>query len=919
MFSGSAEEKKHDELAALNRVCEVLSDDAKSRFTAGAMGSAMVVKRDGTRQALQLSKIEVRLTKLKQAAEQVLGKTLFVEVWRIARNTAMSVKADMQTSDLDEHAAFSSSTIIDHYHYLDFAGIILADNLMKKIKAYNLKHFGVYSLGVREYVRTAVEYVDPQDGKTKPLLNYRVAWAMRHHADKIDAEMLWNNNYRYPYQSMTTLIKGQYLRCQYRKDPETKRVKFEPFETPQHALMRVAVSTFCDDVPDAEFDPEVHCHLQDAFAWYRLLSEQYGTAASPTLFNSGSNRAHAGLSSCFLLAMKEDSLDGIMDTLKDCAAVSKAAGGIGLHVHNIRASGSRIDGTNGQSNGLVPMLRVFNNLARYVDQGGGKRKGSFAIYLEPWHADLEHWLALKRPLTNEDEAARDLFYALWMSEVFLERMTRGFSQEEPVLWSFMDPKKCPGLSDVHGDDFKALYERYEREGRYERQVDIRQVTHWIFKTMIQTGTPYLLNKDACNRKSNQKNLGTIKSSNLCAEIVQYSSPEETGTCNLASVCLSRFVEHKSFNFAKLRQVVHVFVRALNRIIDLTAYPIESARRSNMRHRPIGLGIQGLAKTFALMGFAYTSPEAQQLNRDIAETMYFAAVQASHALTLEINPRTGKPYGPYPSIDENGGAPIRHGIFQNEMWKHDHGARWQPNPLLEHDFDDLRAKVRRDGVRNSLLIAHMPTASTSKILNNSKSDEPYFSIARIERTKHGEFTIICPEFIDAMMERGLWFQTDPETQTTHIPVLDALLQSEGASVQHIAGVPPDIKDRFATVYELKMSDKARMARDRAVWVCQSTSLNIHFRNQENLMDYLLRYVSFAYKLGLKTISYYLHTYQAGNIRDRSYVLGSSSSSSSTATEQGAEPGPSPPSPNQNPPSRAGPACSLSSEECVSCGA
>eukprot|EP00597_Dinobryon_sp_UTEXLB2267_P007494 CAMPEP_0170086920 /NCGR_PEP_ID=MMETSP0019_2-20121128/21493_1 /TAXON_ID=98059 /ORGANISM="Dinobryon sp., Strain UTEXLB2267" /LENGTH=634 /DNA_ID=CAMNT_0010304243 /DNA_START=512 /DNA_END=2416 /DNA_ORIENTATION=- len=572
--------------------------------------------------------------------------------------------------------------------------------------------------------------------------------------------------------------------------------------------MRVALGIHGDDI-DA------------ALETYDLMSTQYFTHATPTLYNAGT--AHPQLSSCFLLTMKDDSIDGIYDTLKQCAIISKYAGGIGLAIHNIRASNSYIRGTNGCSNGIVPMLRVYNNTARYVDQGGGKRKGSIAIYLEPWHADIVDFLDLKKNHGNESDRARDLFYGLWIPDLFMKRV------EENGSWSLFCPNEAKGLPDVWGEEFESLYEQYEREGKARRTMPAQELWFAILSSQVETGTPYMVYKDACNRKSNQQNLGTIRSSNLCTEIVQFTSPEEVAVCNLASVNLSAFVDEadKAFDFQKLFEVTKVVTKNLNKVIDINFYPILEAKNSNFRHRPIGIGVQGLADAFAKMRMPFESPQASQLNREIFETMYFAALTASCELA-----RLHGPYSSYP------GSPASKGLLQQDLWQvSTEQSRW--------DWPALRASIAQHGLRNSLMLAPMPTASTAQILGNNESTEPFTSNMYNRRVLAGEFTVVNKYLLKELVEKGLW---TPEVRNQII--------ADRGSVQKVAVIPQDIKELYKTVWEIKQKAIIDQAADRGAFICQSQSLNIHMAEPTTARLTSMHF--YAWKKGLKTGMYYLRS-------------------------------------------------------------
>ena len=576
--------------------------------------------------------------------------------------------------------------------------------------------------------------------------------------------------------------------------------------------MRVAVGIHGEDIAAA-------------IETYNLLSEKWFTHATPTLFNAGTPKPQ--LSSCFLLTMQDDSIDGIYDTLKQCAKISQSAGGIGLSIHNIRAKGSYIKGTGGNSNGIVPMLRNFDMTARYVDQGGGKRKGSFAIYLEPWHADIFDFLDMKKNHGKEEMRARDLFYALWISDLFMKRV------ENNEMWSLFCPNEAPGLAEVWGEDFERLYEKYEKEGRYRRQVKAQDLWFEVLESQIETGTPYILYKDAANRKSNQKNLGTIKSSNLCTEIIEYTAPDEVAVCNLASLALPKYVtEEGRFDHQKLYEITKVATRNLNKVIDINYYPVPEARNSNMRHRPIGLGVQGLADVFILLRMPFDSEEARRLNEDIFETIYFAAMEAS----MEAS----KVHGPYETFK---GSPVSKGIFQFDMWGvTPKSGRW--------DWENLKREVKQHGVRNSLLVAPMPTASTSQILGNNECFEPYTSNIYTRRTLSGEFIIANKHLMKDLMSLGLWSET----------MRQKLIAANG-SIQNIPEIPQNIKDIYRTVWEISQKSIIDMSADRGAYICQSQSLNIHLTNPN--FGKLTSMHFHAWKKGLKTGMYYLRTTAAAD--------------------------------------------------------
>ena len=612
-----------------------------------------------------------------------------------------------------------------------------------------------------------------------------------------------NRDFEFDYFGFKTLEKAYLL-----------KIDGKVAERPQHMLMRVAVGIHMDDIPRVL---ETYTHLSDRFF----------THATPTLFNAGTPNPQ--MSSCFLLAMKEDSIDGIYDTLKQCAVISKYAGGIGMSISNIRASQSYIRGTNGSSNGIVPMLRVFNNTARYVDQGGGKRKGSIACYIEPWHADIFPFLDLRKNHGNESDRARDLFYALWIPDLFMKRV------QSNGEWTLMCPNECPGLADCHGDEFDALYEKYEKEGKGRKTIKAQQLWFAILDSQVETGTPYMLFKDHCNNKSNQKNLGTIKCSNLCTEIVEYTSPDEVAVCNLASISLSKFVTEDSteyntfdgkFDFDKLREVSEMVTRNLNRVIDRNFYPVKEARNSNMRHRPIGIGVQGLADALQKLKMPFDGPEARQLNKDIFETIYFAAVSESCKLAEEE--------GAYETYE---GSPASKGELQYDMWGVTPSNRW--------DWAGLKERIAQHGLRNSLLMAPMPTASTAQILGNNEATEPFTSNMYNRRVLAGEFTIVNKHLLRELTSRGFW------TQSVRNQII-----ADGGSIQNVREIPQPIKDVFKTVWEISQRAILDMAADRGAFICQSQSLNVHIAEPTTAKLTSMHF--YAWKLGLKTGMYYLRT-------------------------------------------------------------
>lgn len=643
-------------------------------------------------------------------------------------------------------------------------------------------------------------YVHPKTGKQSGLIADDVYEIVMKNKDRINSALIMDRDFEYDYFGFKTLERSYLLRMNGRV-----------VERPQHMIMRVAVGIHKDD-------------LDSVIETYDLMSQRFFTHATPTLFNAGTPRPQ--MSSCFLLAMKEDSIDGIYETLKHCAQISKYAGGIGLSIHNVRASDSYIAGTNGSSNGIVPMLRVFNNTARYVDQGGGKRKGSIAVYLEPWHADIFAFLDLRKNHGNEMERARDLFYAMWISDLFMHRV------ESDGQWSLFCPNEAPGLADCHGDEFVELYERYEAEGRARRTVRAQELWFAILESQVETGTPYMLYKDHCNSKSNQKNLGTIKSSNLCTEIVEYTSSDEAAVCNLASLNLSAMVvESKdgsspTYDYQKLYRIAKVVTRNLNKVIDVNFYPIEEARRSNMRHRPIGIGVQGLADTFIRMRMPFDSPEAAELNRLVFETIYYGACESSCELAAKE--------GPYQTYE---GSPASQGLLQYDMWGVKPSSLW--------DWDSLKEKIARHGMRNSLLLAPMPTASTAQILGNNESTEPFTSNMYNRRVLAGEFAVVNKYLLKDLTDRNLW-TADVRNQ----------IMATGGSIQSIAEIPQDLKDLYKTVWEIKQRVILDQAADRGAFICQSQSMNVHMA--EPTVGKLTSMHFYAWKKGLKTGMYYLRT-------------------------------------------------------------
>ncbi len=726
-------------------------------------------------------KITARVRKL------CYGLNDLVDPVKVAMRVIEGLYDGVTTSELDNLAAEIAATMTTaHPDYAKLAARISVSNLHKNTK----KSFS-------ETMKDLYEYVNPRTGKKAPLLSDEVHQVVAENAEMLDSTIIYNRDFGYDYFGFKTLERSYLL-----------KLNGKIVERPQHMLMRVAVGIHLND-------------LDSVIETYELMSKKYFTHATPTLFNSGTPKPQ--MSSCFLLAMKDDSIDGIYDTLKNTAKISQSAGGIGLSIHNIRATGSYIAGTNGTSNGIVPMLRVFNDTARYVDQGGGKRKGSFAIYVEPWHADIFEFLELKKNHGKEEMRARDLFYAMWIPDLFMKRV------ETDGEWTLMCPNECPGLFTSHSEEFEKLYVKYEKEGKGRKTIRARELWEKILESQIETGTPYMLYKDAANRKSNQKNLGTIRSSNLCTEILEYTAPDEVAVCNLASIALPMFVKNGTFDHKELFRVTKRVTKNLNRVIDRNFYPIEEARNSNMRHRPIGLGVQGLADTFILLRMPFTSDEAKTLNQEIFETLYFAAVTASM--------EEAKEEGAYSSYK---GSPISEGKFQHNLWgikDEELSGRW--------DWAKLRKSVKKHGVRNSLLVAPMPTASTSQILGNNECFEPYTSNIYTRRVLSGEFIVVNKHLLEDLVNLGLWNEN----------LKQELMRANG-SVQHIDGIPEDIKELYKTVWELSMKDIIDMSRQRGYFIDQSQSLNLFMENAN--YSKLTSMHFYAWKSGLKTGMYYLRT-------------------------------------------------------------
>ena len=743
-----------------------------------------VLKRDGRKEPIMFDKITARVRKL------CYGLNDLVDPVKVAMRVIEGLYDGVTTSELDNLAAETAATMTTtHPDFAKLAARISVSNLHKNTK--------------KSFVETMTDlytYINPRTGKKAPLLADDVYKIIKDNAELLDSTIIYNRDFSYDYFGFKTLERSYLL-----------KLNGEIAERPQHMLMRVSVGIHMDD-------------LDAAIETYHLMSKKYFTHATPTLFNSGTPKPQ--MSSCFLLTMKDDSIDGIYDTLKQTAKISQSAGGIGLSIHNVRATGSYIAGTNGTSNGIVPMLRVYNDTARYVDQGGGKRKGSFAIYVEPWHADIFDFLNLKKNHGKEEMRARDLFYAMWIPDLFMKRV------EENSTWTLMCPNECPGLYDTHGDDFEKKYLDYEKNNKGRKTIKARELWEKILESQIETVTPYMLYKDAANRKSNQQNLGTIRSSNLCTEILEYTSPDEVAVCNLASIALPMFVKDGSFDHQELYDVTIRATKNLNKVIDRNYYPVKEAENSNFRHRPIGLGVQGLADTFIKLRMPFTSDEAKTLNQEIFETLYFAALTASKEMA--------KVEGPYESYK---GSPISKGDFQHNLWgikDEELSGRW--------DWTALRKEVKKHGVRNSLLVAPMPTASTSQILGNNECFEPYTSNIYTRRVLSGEFIVVNKHLLEDLVNLGLWDED----------LKQELMRANG-SVQNIDNIPDDIKELYQTAWELSMKDIIDMSRQRGYFIDQSQSLNLFMEGAT--MAKLTSMHFYGWKSGLKTGMYYLRTKSA----------------------------------------------------------
>jgi len=745
-----------------------------------------VIKRDGQPERVSFDKITRRLEILCNLEPKL---TANVDPVLVTQKVVQGVFNGVRTEQLDHLAAETAAylgSMTPEYEAL--AARIAVSNLQKQT--------------LPSFVETAkllYGYVNKKNGLPSPLIADDVFEIIVKNAETFEKAIKYERDFSYNYFGFKTLERSYLF-----------RLDGQVVERPQHMLMRVSIGIHKEDIASV-------------LETYELLSQQFFTHATPTLFNSGTPRPQ--LSSCFLLQMKDDSIEGIYDTLKQCALISKSAGGIGVSVHKIRAARSYIRGTNGESNGLIPMLRVFNDTARYVDQGGGKRKGAFAIYLEPWHADINEFLELKKNHGKEEQRARDLFYGLWMPDLFMDRV------EKDEDWSLFCPNEAPGLHEVWGDEFKALYEKYESEGKARAVMKAQDLWFSILEAQIESGVPYMMFKDACNRKSNQQNLGTISSSNLCTEIVEYTSPDEVAVCNLASIALPKYVEDGKFNHQKLFEITQVVTRNLNKIIDVNYYPVPEAQNSNLRHRPIGIGVQGLADVFLMMRYPWESVEAKTLNREIFETIYFAALSASNDIAVKE--------GTYSTY---AGCPVSKGILQYDMWDVQPSDRW--------DWAGLKAKIAEHGIRNSLLLAPMPTASTSQILGNNECFEPYTSNIYTRRILAGDFTVVNKHLLQDLMELGLW-----------TPALKNKLIANNGSVQKLDEIPEELKALYKTVWEISQRTLIDMAADRGAFIDQSQSFNVHIG--EPSFAKLTSMHFYAWKKGLKTGMYYLRTKPAAD--------------------------------------------------------
>lgn len=741
----------------------------------------LVTKRDGTEEEVSYDKITNRLKKLMWGIDE---NTL--NLLNITKKIINGIYNKIHTEELDILSAeICANLITEHPNYSILASRIEISNLHKKTK----KKFS-------QVIEQLYNYENKHTKLKGTLVSKELYKVLSNNRKKINSSILYDRDYNYDYFGIKTLQRSYLM-----------KIDGQIVERPQHMLMRVSLGIHGKDI-------------DSAIETYNLMSEKYFTHATPTLFNSGTPRPQ--LSSCFLLDMQEDSIEGIYETLKQTAKISKNAGGIGLAIHKIRSNGSFIKGTNGYSNGIIPMLRVFNNTARYVDQGGGRRKGSFAMYLEPWHSDIFNFLNLRKNHGNEEERCRDLFLGLWIPDLFMKQVV------ENKKWYLMCPNQSPGLHECYGEEFENLFWKYVEEKRYIEEIDARKLWDAILESQIETGTPYMLYKDACNKKSNQQNLGTIKSSNLCTEIIEFTSPEECAVCNLASIGLPSFYESETntFNYEKLGKVTRHITRNLDKIIDVNYYPIKQAENSNLKHRPIGIGVQGLADLFYLFKYPFESNEAKELNKKIFATIYYYALKESNQLAIEK--------GKYSSYE---GSPASKGLLQFDLWNE------KPHDM--YNWEELREQIKKDGIRNSLLLAPMPTASTSQILGNNECFEPYTTNIYIRRTLAGEFVCINKFLLDDCLTKGIWNKS----------LKNKIIRNNG-SIQNIDEFSKEMKDLYKTVWEIKQKNILDMAVDRGIYIDQSQSLNIYMsdvsKNKLSSMHF------YGWKKGLKTGMYYLRT-------------------------------------------------------------
>ena len=792
-----------------------------------------VIKRSGKREDVSFDKITARVKKLCYGLD-----VRYVNFIEISKKVIQGLYDGVTTTELDNLAAETAATMTTvHPDYALLAARIAISNLHKNTD----KSFS-------KTIKALYNYIDPKTGEKAGLIGedtYKLIWKNR---DRLDSAIIYDRDYSFDYFGFKTLERSYLL-----------RMDGKVVERPQHMLMRAAIGIHGQDI-------------EAAIETYNLMSEKWFIHATPTLFNAGTPKPQ--LSSCFLLSVTEDSISGIFETLTRCAKISQSAGGIGLSIHNVRAKGSYIKGTGGTSNGIIPMLRVYNDTARYVDQGGGKRKGAFAIYLEPWHADILGFLDLKKNHGKEELRARDLFYAMWISDLFMERV------KADAEWSLFCPNEAPGLHECYGGEFEALYHKYEKEGRARKVVRAQELWFAILESQIETGTPYILYKDAANRKSNQKNLGTIKSSNLCTEIMEYTSPDEVAVCNLASISLAKFVkEDGTYDFDRLYEIARVVTRNLNKVIDINYYPIKEAENSNLRHRPIGIGVQGLADAFILMRYPFDSPEARKLNKEIFETIYFAALTESCALAAE--------HGPYETYE---GSPVSQGELQYDMWGVQPTDRW--------DWAELKAKIKDHGVRNSLLLAPMPTASTSQILGNNECFEPYTSNIYSRRTLSGEHIVMNKHLLKDLIGLGLWNEE-----------MKHRLMATNGSIQDIPEIPDELKALYKTVWEISQKVIIDLSADRGAFICQSQSLNLFVESPN--FGKLSSMHFYAWQKGLKTGMYYLRSKAAVDPikftvdqKAQKKVMAGHGQSGNTQMQQ--------------PENTEGQACSLDDPDCLMCG-